>query len=418
MGRRPVDPEGDLARVSSAGDDKGAGAGKGAGKRPGTRLAEAGRRREWTGPIVSPPVWHASTILFDTVAELKAAKPEFAQYHYGRTGTPTTWALSEALTELEPGAGTTRLFPSGSAAVAAALLTVLQSGDELLMVDSAYAPTRMLCDTLLKRYGVATRYYDPLAGTGIAELIGERTRAIFLESPGSLSFEVQDVPGICAIARERGIVTLIDNTWATPLLFPAIERGCDVTILACTKYIGGHSDLMLGSVTVRPELVRRFEQTSRVLGQTAGPDDAWLALRGLRTLEVRLQRHGDSALRIARWLAEQPQIARVLHPALVNCPGHEYWVRDFTGASGLFAFELNGGDPAARDRLIESLDHFGIGWSWGGFESLAVPSDPAGLRTATQPHASGPTVRLSVGLEDPEDLLADLAQALALYPAG
>ncbi|MFN3726641.1 MAG: cystathionine beta-lyase [Allosphingosinicella sp.] len=389
---------------------------KGEGK--GTRLATAGRRPEWTGPIVNPAVWRASTVLFETVAELKAAKPEFAQFQYGRNGTPTSWALAEALTEMEPGAGSTRLFPSGAAAVAAALLMVLEAGDELLMVDSAYAPTRMLCDTLLKRYGVTTRYYDPLVGEGIAELIGERTRAIFLESPGSLTFEVQDVPGICAVARKRGIVTLIDNTWATPLLFPAIERGCDISILACTKYIGGHSDVMLGSVTVRPELVKRLDQTVKALGQTAGPDDAWLALRGLRTLQVRLQRHGESALRIAQWLAEQPQVARVLHPALPSCPGHEYWGRDFDGASGLFAFVLKGGDEAARDRLIESLEHFGIGWSWGGFESLATPSDPIGLRTATRWTTEGPAVRLSIGLEDADDLIADLERALARYPSG
>lgn len=390
----------------------------GEGKGKGTRLAAAGRRAEWTGPIVNPAVWRASTMLFDTVAELKAAKPEFAQFQYGRNGTPTSWALAEALTEMEPGAGATRLFPSGAAAVATALLMVLESGDELLMVDSAYAPTRMLCDSLLKRYGVTTRYYDPLVGEGIAEVIGDNTRAIFLESPGSLTFEVQDVPGICAVGRERGIVTLIDNTWATPLLFPAIERGCDVSILACTKYIGGHSDVMLGSVTVRPELVKRLDQTSRALGQTASPDDAWLGLRGLRTLDVRLQRHGESALRIAQWLAEQPQVDQVLHPALPSCPGHEYWVRDFDGASGLFAFALKGGDAGARDRLIESLELFGIGWSWGGFESLATPSDPIGLRTATRPVAEGPAVRLSIGLEDAGDLITDLKRVLAHYPAG
>lgn len=389
----------------------------GEGKGKGTRLVSAGRRAEWTGPIVNPAVWRASTILFDTVAELQAAKPEFGQFQYGRNGTPTSWAFADALTEMEPGAGSTRLFPSGAAAVATALLMVLEAGDELLMVDSAYAPTRMLCDGLLKRYGVTTRYYDPLVGEGIAELIGDRTRAIFLESPGSLTFEVQDVPGICAVARERGIVTLIDNTWATPLLFPAIERGCDISILACTKYIGGHSDVMLGSVTVRPELVKRLDQTSKALGQTASPDDAWLALRGLRTLQVRLQRHGGSALRIARWLAEQPQVARVLHPALPSCPGHEHWVRDFDGASGLFAFVLDGGDEAARDRLIESLELFGIGWSWGGFESLATPSDPIGLRTAARRVAEGPAVRLSIGLEEADDLIADLERALADYPS-
>lgn len=385
------------------------------GYRPATRLARAGRRADWTGAAVNPPVWRASTLLFDTVAELEASRPTFAEWQYGRNGTPTIWACAEALTELEPGAGSTRLFPSGAAAVAAALMMFVETGDELLVVDSAYSPTRVLCDTLLKRLGIKTRYYDPLIGAGIADLFTDRTRAVFLESPGSLSFEVQDVPMICAAARARGIATIIDNTWATPLLFPAIARGCDVSVLACTKYIGGHSDIMLGSVTVRPELVALLEKTSKALGQTAGPEEAWLALRGMRTLDIRLQRHGVSALRIAQWLAEQPQVARVLHPALPSCPGHELFARDFLGASGVFAFELNGGDAAARNRLIEALDLFGIGWSWGGFESLAVPSD-AGGRTLPRA-AAGPAIRLSIGLEDPDDLIADLQSALAVYPA-
>lgn len=384
----------------------------------GTRLVQAGRRAEWTERAVNPPVWHASTILFDSVAAMEAARPEFGEYQYGRNGSPTTWALCEALTELEPGAGATRLYPSGVAAVSAAILSVVGAGDEMLMVDSAYAPTRLFCDGLLKRLGITTRYYDPMVGDGIAALIGERTRAVFLESPGSLTFEVQDVPAICAAARARGVATIIDNTWATPLLFPAIARGCDLSVLACTKYVGGHSDLMLGSVTARPEFVRQLDQTSRALGQTAAPDDAWLALRGLRTLGVRMRQHGQGALALARWLAEQPQVARVLHPALPTCPGHDYWRRDFTGASGLFAFVLAGGDLAARNRLIEDLRHFGIGWSWGGFESLAVPSDPIGLRSATRRQAEGPAVRLSIGLEDPADLIADLQHALGRYHDG
>jgi cystathionine beta-lyase len=381
----------------------------------GTRLTKAGRRKEYTGRSVNPPVWRASTILFDSVGEMEGSRPRGGEYHYGRNGTPTQWALAEALTELEPGAGATRLFPSGSAAVATALLMVLKAGDELLMVDAAYSPTRQLCDTMLKGMGVETRYYDPLAGTGIAGMILERTRAIFLESPGSLSFEVQDVPGICAAARERGVVTLLDNSWATPLLFPAIERGCDVAILAGTKYLGGHSDVMLGAVTVRPELEAQLDLTSRVLGQTASPDDAWLALRGLRTLHVRLERQGASALAVAQWLKQQPQVARVLHPALADCPGHEFFLRDFAGPSGVFGFVLRGGSAAARNALIERLAHFGIGYSWGGFESLAVPADPHKLRSATRWQAEGPAVRLSIGLEDPEDLIADLAQALGAY---
>jgi cystathionine beta-lyase len=382
-----------------------------------TLLVEAGRREEWTRGIVNPAVWRASTILFDSVAEMEASNPpRDGTLQYGRNGTPTTWALCEALTALEPGAAMTRLFPSGAAAVAGALLAVLESGDELLMVDTAYGPTRALCESLLKRFGVTTTYYDPMIGAGIDALIGERTRAVFMESPGTHTFEVQDVPAICAAAKARGLFTLLDNTWATPLFFRAIQAGIDLSIVACTKYIGGHADLMLGSVTATEAVADRFERSRRVLGQTAGPDDAWLALRGLRTLDVRLRRHEENGLKVARWLAEQKQVARVLHPALPDCPGHEYWQRDFTGATGLFSIVLNGGDSAARARLIESLKLFGIGYSWGGYESLAVPADP--LRTATRRDDGGPIVRLHIGLEHPDDLIADLAEALAGYEAG
>ncbi len=385
-------------------------------KKPETRLVEAGRRPEWTGGIVNPPVWRASTILFDSVAEMEAANPpREGRLHYGRNGTPTIWALCDALTGLEPGAAMTRLYPSGSAAVAAALLSVLEAGDELLMVDSAYGPTRALCETVLKRFGVATLYYDPLIGAGIEALIGERTRAVFMESPGTHTFEVQDVPAICAAAKARGLATLIDNTWATPLFFPAIAAGADFSILACTKYVGGHADLMLGSVTVTADYSARLDQTRRVLGQTAGPDEAWLALRGLRTLDVRLRRHQENGLKVAHWLKDQPQVARVLHPALADCPGHEIWARDFGGATGLFSFVLAGGDNAARARLIDGLELFGIGYSWGGFESLAVPADP--VRTATRLEYEGPIVRLHVGLEHPDDLIADLAAGLGRLEA-
>jgi cystathionine beta-lyase len=386
------------------------------GGRPDTKLVTGGRRPEWTRGIVNPPVWRASTILFETVADMRAAyPPQDGRLHYGRSGTPTQWALAEALTELEPGAAGTRLFPSGVAAISTALLTVLKAGDELLMVDSVYAPTRAFCDGVLARMGIATRYYHPLIGTGIAELIGPATRAVFMESPGSLTFEVQDVPGICAVARERGVATLLDNTWATPLLFPAIAAGVDLSILACTKYVVGHSDVMLGSVTGTAEHWPALCETSRMLGQHASPDDAWLASRGLRTMGVRLRQHEASALRIARWLDEQPQVARVLHPALPDCPGHEYWKRDFNGASGLFAFELNGGGEAERARLVDGLRHFGIGYSWGGFESLALPIDPARVRSLRPPEQSGPMVRLQIGLEDADDLIEDLAAGLAAY---
>jgi cystathionine beta-lyase len=285
------------------------------------------------------------------------------------------------------------------------------------MVDSAYEPTRAFCRLVLESMGVTTRFYDPTVGGGIAGLFAPNTKAVFLESPGSLTFEVQDVPAICAAAKARGIVTLIDNTWATPLLFPAMRHGVDLSILACTKYIVGHSDAMLGSVTAAPNHFERLRRTAYALGQCVSPDDAFLAARGLRTLGVRLKAHGEGGLAVANWLQAQPQVARVLHPALPDCPGHALWQRDFGGASGLFTFVLKGGDDAARAALIDGLAHFGIGFSWGGFESLALPVDPAGLRTATKWRSEGPAVRLHIGLEDPEDLIADLAAGLQRFAA-
>ena len=380
-----------------------------------TILVDGGRRREWRGRLVNPPVNRASTILFDTAADLRRARPGLGQYAYGLQGTDTHWALSEALSELEPGAGGTMLHSSGLASVAVALLTVLSAGDELLMVDSSYGPTRTLCDGILARFGISTRYYDPLVGGGIADLIGERTRAVFLESPGSLTFEVQDVPAICAVAKERGVVTLLDNTWATPLFFPALAAGADLSILACSKYVGGHSDLLLGAVTATPEWFSRLEQTTFELGQSVSPDDAWLAARGLRTMGVRLRQHEENGLKVARWLKEQPQVARVLHPALPDCPGHEHWRRDFSGSSGLFTFELRDGGSRERDRIIDGLRRFGIGYSWGGYESLAIPVDVRRARTVTKAEVLGPMVRLHIGLENPDDLIADLAAGLQRY---
>ena len=388
-------------------------------KRPDTRLVEAGRRKEWLRGMVNVPVSRRSTVLFDSVADANAAyPPEDGRLTYGRNGTWTQWSLAEALTELDPGAAGTNLFPSGAAAVAIALTSVLAPGDELLMVDSAYAPTRHFCDRELKRFGIATRYYDPLATLGeIEALAGQKTRAIFMESPGSLTFEVQDVPGICAMAKPRGITTLLDNTWATPFFFEAIGTGVDLSVLACTKYISGHSDVMMGSVTAAPSHWERLNRTGRSFGQYVSPDDAYLAARGLRTLGVRLRRHEENALRVARWLQDQPQVARVLHPALDGCPGHEHWKRDFGGSSGLFSFALKGGDKAARDRLVDSLELFGIGYSWGGFESLVIPADVDKLRTAAKREYGGPLIRLHIGLEDPDDLVADLSRVLAEYPA-
>lgn len=384
-------------------------------KRPSTKLVEGGRRKEWRGRLVNPPIERASTILFDSVAELKGSAPGLGQYRYGLQGTATQWALAEALTQLEPGSAGTALYCSGLAAITTSLLTLLSPGDELLVPDNVYGPTRRFCDTVLKRLGVSTRYYDPLVGTGIAEVINNQTRAILLESPGSLTMEVQDVPGICAVARERNIATLLDNTWATPLLFPAIASGVDVSILAATKYVGGHADVLLGAVTATEHYYARIERTGWDLGHSVSPDDAWLASRGLRTMAVRLKQHEESALKIAQWLKEQPRVGLVLHPALPDCPGNEYWKRDFTGASGLFTFELKKAGNVERAAFVDSLKLFGIGYSWGGYESLALPVDPH--RTVTKPPAPS-LVRLHVGLEDPDDLIEDLAGALGRLSSG
>jgi cystathionine beta-lyase len=386
---------------------------------PDTKLVQAGRRKEWLRGMVNVPVSRTSTVLFESIEQMHAGyPPEDGRLSYGRNGTWTQWSLAEALTELEPGAAGTRLFPSGSAAVSIALTSVLSPGDELLMVDSAYAPTRLFCDRELKRLGIGTRYYDPLATPEeLAALLTDKTRAVFMESPGSLTFEVLDVPGICAIAKDRGVTTLLDNTWATSFFFTAIEKGVDLSITACTKYISGHSDLMMGAVTAAPSHFERLSRTARSFGQCVSPDDAYLAARGLRTLGARLRQHELGAVKVAHWLKDQPQVALILHPAFAECPGHELWRRDFSGSSGLFSFVLRGGDKAARDRLVDNLELFGIGYSWGGFESLAVPADTNQLRTAARRDYPGPLVRLHIGLEDPDDLIADLAAALADYPA-
>lgn len=394
-------------------------------RKPLTKLAQAGRKPEWTsmpgqpGGIVSPPVWRASTILYDDVAHLRkaAGSSTHERLFYGRKGTPTAWSLADALTELEPGAEGTMLYPSGVAAIAGALMAVLKPGDRLLMVDSAYDPTRNFCEQVLRPMGIDTIYYDPTASSLDPYLEAGPIHALFLESPGSLTFEVQDVPTLTAWARANGVVTLIDNTWATPLYFPALSHGCDLSILACTKYIVGHSDVMMGSVTANAQWFGRLRQTAYLFGQMVSPDDAWLAARGLRTLGVRLRQHQDGALAVATWLKEQPGVARVLHPALPDCPGHDLWRRDFTGSTGLFTVILDGGDEVARAALIDGLAHFGIGYSWGGFESLALPVDPARYRTATQWRAEGPAVRLHIGLEDPADLIADLDAGLARFRA-
>jgi cystathionine beta-lyase len=375
-----------------------------------TKLVEGGRRKEWRGRLVNPPVERASTILFDTDADLHASRPGLGVYRYGLQGTATHWALSEALTALEPGAAGTALYPSGLAAITTALMAVLKPGDELLVPDNVYGPTRRFCDTLLRRYGVITRYYDPLVGTAIEDIIGDTTSAILLESPGSLTMEVQDIPAICTAARKHGIVTLLDNTWATPLFFPALAAGVDITILAATKYVGGHADLLLGTVTATEDWFDRVQQTGWDLGQSVSADDAWLASRGLRTMSVRLKQHEENALKVAEWLRGQAQVGALLHPAFPDCPGHDLWKRDFRGSSGLFSFELKGASKQERAAFVDGLELFGIGYSWGGYESLAIVAEPH--RTVGKPSAPN-LIRLHIGLEDPDDLIEDLSRALA-----
>lgn len=381
--------------------------------KPDTRLVQAGRRKEWLGGMVNVPVARTSTILFDSVEAMHASyPPRDGIGSYGRNGTQTHWSLAEALTQLEPGAAGTKLFPSGAAAVAMALLTVLKPGDELLMVDSAYEPTRVFCDGVLARMGVKTTYYSPASSAeDIAALCSEKTGAIFLESPGSLTFEVQDVPGICAMARGRGIPSLIDNTWGTPLFFPAIAHGVDFAILACTKYIGGHSDVMLGSVTTTSPYWDALVQTYRAYGQYVSADDAFLAARGLRTLSVRLRAHEEKALVVARWLQARPEVERVLHPAFEDCAGHHYWKRDFKGSSGLFSFVLREGGRKEAAAIVNRLELFGIGFSWGGYESLAIPVAPP--RSVDAEMKGRAIIRLQIGLEDPADLIADIERAFA-----
>ncbi len=410
MGRRPDDSQGDGSRGLSGEEPREA----------ATRIVEAGRRKEWTGAVVNPPVWRGSTHLYADSADLARGRPnEDGHFYYGRRGSPTQWALAEALTELEPGAAGTVLYPSGVAAIAGVLLSVLETGDSVLMTDNAYEPSRVMAKNLLAPLGIVTRFFDPLDPDGFAALFDERTTAVLLESPGSLTMEVCDVPALAAIARDKGAVSVLDNTWAGPLGFPALAHGCDITLMSLTKHVGGHSDVMMGSAAAGAELYARLRTKAQTLGQVVSPDDAALALRGLRTLGVRLERETASALRIAEWLAARPEVARVLCPMLPGAPGHELWQRDFAGGCGLFSFVLAGRDPAARARFIDALELFGIGFSWGGYESLVIPFDPARARTSTPwpPSAWNPAdrlgIRLSIGLEDPEDLIRDLERGFA-----
>lgn len=392
---------------------------EGSGK--GTKLVGAGRKAEWTGAVVSPPIWRASTHLYPDTAALSEGTRRNAdgEFFYGRRGSPTQWALCDALTELEPGADGTVLYPSGVAAIAGALMAVLKPGDVLLVTDNAYEPSRSMATGLLKRFGVEARFIDPLDVAGFADQFCERTKAVLLESPGSLTMEVQDIPALAAITRNKGAVSLIDNTWATALGFPALQHGCDISIMALTKHVGGHSDLMMGSASAKTPYYRKLRQTAQALGHVVSPDDAALALRGLRTMGIRLERSTKTALTIAEWLAARSDVSHVLCPFLPDASGYDLWARDFSGGCGLFSFVLKGRDEAARARLIDALQLFGIGYSWGGFESLAIPIDPTSKRTSTAwPPANWDTgdrygIRLSIGLEDADDLIADLDQSFA-----
>jgi cysteine-S-conjugate beta-lyase len=376
-----------------------------------TRVVNAGRDPASYHGFVNPPVYHASTVLYPSAEDFVAHR---SRYQYGRRGTPTTEALELALAELEgPRCAGVALLPSGLAAISTALLSVMQSGDHLLVTDSAYGPTRAFCDQILTRFGVTTTYYDPLVGGSITGLLRENTRAVFLESPGSLSFEMQDVTAIAAAAHTHGAIVLMDNTWASPLYFRALDFGVDLSIQAGTKYIGGHADVMFGTVAANQSVVASLKDNVRLSGLCVGPDDVYLGLRGLRTLAVRLDRHYQSGLAVARWLEQRPEVLRLLHPAMASHPGHALWKRDFTGASGLFSVVLKPVPQKAVYAFLDTLELFGIGASWGGFESLAIPFDCTSVRTATHWAPGGPTVRLHIGLEAVEDLLADLERGFA-----
>jgi cystathionine beta-lyase len=383
--------------------------------KPATRLVVGGRDPAANHGFVNPPVHHVSTVLYPTAEDFLARR---ARYLYGRRGTPTSEALEDALRALEgPDCAGVALLPSGLAAISTALLAVLKAGDHLLVTDSVYQPTRKFCDGMLKRYGVTATYYDPLIGGGIAALIQPNTRAVFVEAPGSLSFEIQDVPAIAAAAHAKGAVVLMDNTWATSLYFRAFEKGVDLSIQAATKYIGGHSDVMLGTVSANKATWERLADTVHALGLCVGPDDVYLGLRGLRTMGVRLAQHHQAGMKVARWLAERPEIACVLHPALESCPGHTLWRRDFSGASGLFSIVFKPVAQTAVNAFLNELTLFGIGASWGGFESLAIPFDCAPIRTATKWAPGGPTVRIHIGLEEIDDLIDDLERGFAAFAA-
>jgi cystathionine beta-lyase len=378
-----------------------------------SRLVHFGRNAEHSQGFVNVPPFRGSTVLYPDTESFYARSQ---RYEYGTHGTPTTDALTEAWTDLCGAAGTV-LVPSGLAAIVVALMAALECGDHLLVADSVYFPTRRFCENGLKRMGVETSYYDPTIGAGIADLIRPNTKAIFTEAPGSQSFEMQDIPAIAAVARERKICVLMDNTWATPIFFPAHRRGVDISIEAGTKYLSGHSDLLLGLATATAEWFPRLHRTVDQMAIAPGPEDVFLALRGLRTMDLRLREAERQGLAFAQWLKTRPEVQRVIHPALSDDRGYEIWKRDFLGSSGLFSLVLQPAPRKAVAALIDSLALFGLGVSWGGYESLIIPFDCTKYRTATRWAPGGPTIRLSIGLEDLDDLKEDFERGLAAFSA-
>lgn len=378
-----------------------------------TRLIHAGGPAEPVGRTVGPPVQKGSTILLPNAASLY---DDDNGVTYGRAGLSAQVALKDALAGLEGAVGVS-LYPSGLSAISGALLALLKAGDELLVVDTVYKPVRRFCDEVLTRFGVGVRYYDAL--TSPEALVGEasdKVRLILMESPGSLTFEMQDVPRIAELARDRGILTALDNTWGAGFLFRPLDHGVDLSLQALTKYAAGHSDVFMGSAAARdPALVRKLDDGVNHLGWSVSGEDAYQVLRGLRTLPTRLAAQGAAALTVASWLKDRPEVARLHHPALPGCPGHEIWARDYRGACGLFAFALRPAPPAAVEAFLDALEVFGLGFSWGGFESLAIWCDPQLKRRQFRRDYGGPLIRLHIGLETPEDLIADLRQGLEAY---
>ena len=382
---------------------------------PATRYVTGGRNPAEQHGFVNPPVYHSSTVLYPNAADNLARR---GRYTYGRRGTPTSEALTSALAGVEgPECAGVALLPSGLAAASLALLSAVRAGDHVLVTDNVYEPTRKVCDSLLARLGVTISYFDPMIGSGITALMQPNTRAVFVEAPGSLSFEVQDVPAIAESAHARGAIVLMDNTWASPLYFRALEKGVDLAIQSGSKYIGGHADLMLGVVAANAKAWPQLNDTVFSMGLCVGPDDMYLGLRGLRTMAVRLAHHNHAGLKVARWFAQRPEVARVLHPALEGCPGHDIWKRDFSGSSGLFSIILKPVPEPAVHAFIDALTLFGIGASWGGFESLVIPFDCTKIRTATKWAPDGPAIRFHIGLEDTDDLIADLERGFAALAA-